>query len=82
MKASDLDDVARNMKHLHDTTRRNGWFMPNFKSRICTRDFIEGVASARYWAPHVADEIVALDCVNPPPVEELIALFAAGVRQE
>ena len=45
MKASDLDDVARNLRHLHETVRRNGWFMPKFTSRICTRDFIEGVAS-------------------------------------
>ena len=52
-------------KHLWDAVKRNQKFIPDFKCKCITIDYLEGVRDGTYWAPNY-DMVKMRPCTNPP----------------
>ena len=81
---SQANIAVQNVKDFHEAARRNGLRVPALKSRLCTRDFLQGVRAREIWTP-TDQSIVVRQCPRPPSVQiiqmELVRSVEAYVHQ-
>lgn len=59
--------VVKNVKDYHAACIKNGWFVPELKSALCTREFLLQVRAQEVWVPKL-EQIKLAPCPYPPPI--------------
>ena len=68
MKTVDLASanvLCSNLKLYYTAFQRGGWYLPDFKSGIITKAYLEKIRDKTYWAPRIED-IKLRNCTDPP----------------
>jgi len=74
VSASAFSLKVRDKKDLYELASRNGFFLPSYKSRAVTEDYLIGILRNEIWCPRAAD-IRIVKCVKPPTVDVLLGKF-------
>ena len=67
-----LAALCRTRRHMYQSMIRNSYYLPSFKSSLCSLDYMEKVRSGTVHCPRHA-EIRLLPCAAPPTKEFLLA---------
>ena len=66
-------------KDLYELCVRNGYYMPAFKSGVCTEDYLLNVVKGGYWCLKYGD-IHMLPCPRPPCKDILLKKYLDAVK--
>ena len=61
----DTDEIISCKQDLHEALDRNGYFMPNFKNRCVTIEYLMKVKKGAYWVPKY-ENIRLASCYRKP----------------
>ena len=72
------------IKEFRDACERNGYLVPEAKSRLCSREFLQDVRTGKVFVPKIK-ELKCAPCPNPPILEtirsELLLCLRTGITQ-
>ena len=78
----EVDQVVVTVEDFQKACLRNNFFVPKYKSRLCTREFLQEVRSGRCYVPKIS-ELKPGICAEPPSNEvvraELITVLQNGI---
>lgn len=62
---------VQNRRDLYEAVLRNEWYLPSFKSSMCTESYLRNVLTGKIFCPKFSD-IVMRPCPRPPSKEILL----------
>ena len=72
------------IKEFRDACECNGYLVPEAKSRLCSREFLQDVRTGKVFVPKIK-ELKCAPCPNPPILEtirsELMLCLSTGITQ-
>ena len=78
----EVDNKLRGLADFRKACLRNGFLVPDLKSRICTREFLQEVRAGQCFVPKI-EGLKSGVCVEPPSNEvvrnELVAVIQNGI---
>ena len=84
ISSSQAKTMINDKKSYHSGMQRNGWVVPNIKSRICTIEFFEAVRKGLVYCPRY-DQLIMKPCPDPPSKtqanEELVRVINDGIHR-
>lgn len=68
---NDAENLVPTIEIFHQSLQKNSFYVPSFKSGICTRDFLHRVRASKFWVPKF-EQIALRPCPIAPKKEVLV----------
>ena len=71
--------LIKDRRGLHTACLINNFRVPEFKSSLCTKDYLLKVKDGKVYTPRL-NKVVGAHCVNRPPVKDLHEMLCAVIE--
>ena len=68
---NDAENMVPTIELYHQSLQKNNYYVPSFKSGICTRDFLHRVRAQKFWVPKF-EQVALRPCPIAPKKEVLV----------